>query len=247
VRRAVLGAAVTAVVALLVGTVVVLKPPDAPAVDPVQERLPELIAFVEAERGLQLRRPIDVKILPDERTSLADSSERLLAFLSLVEGNAQRVERAWYDSRPAAVRAEIDAVDGLSDDRYTPLLPPDPIVSENDFPYQAGLRLVDALDDGPPAFPPAPEQDGQLIDEGVLGERGLALLLGLDPLEGGPQEGWEGDSYRTNRRPDGQVCTAARVVMSSGPVRDRLLDALQQVQLMVTAEGTVRLRLSSCA
>jgi hypothetical protein len=105
----------------------------------------------------------------------------------------------------------------------------------------------ETIEQGPPVSPPAPQQDGELVDEGVLGERGLALVLGLDPLEGGPQVGWEGDSYATYERPDGRLCTVASVVMASGPARNRLVQALQEVGVSATADGAAGLRLSSCA
>ena len=56
-----------AAVAVAVGAGVLVLPTTAPRSDGVEARLPALIAFVEAERGLALRREVDLRVLDDER------------------------------------------------------------------------------------------------------------------------------------------------------------------------------------
>jgi hypothetical protein len=329
----------------------------------VEQRLPALIAFVERERGLELRREVPVEVLDDEqfleryrqdaveptrgydlgttygalgldglddvleeqldetlagfydgareelvvrdtpvdpylelvlvhelthalqdqwfkvdRPELWDASERLIAFNSVVEGDATRVERAWYQAQPERVRQQIDEVSGrLPTERaYDGMLGDDPVAIELDFAYVAGLRFVDALletggqerldeafrhppttteqvlhpellDAGPPTVPPAPQREGELVDQGVLGERGLALVLGVDPLEpDGPQVGWDGDSYATFDTGDG-LCTVATVQMDTPAARDRLLEALELAGVLAEATSASTLQLESCA
>lgn len=337
-----------------------------PAHDRVAERLAALTPFVERERGLELRRPVTLRVLGDEdfvaalheddetgpaaydlgatygalgaadpeefadevtaelddgvvgyydavreelvvrerpvdayldlvlvhelthalqdqwfktdRPELLDLTERLLAFDALVEGDAVRVERAWYRAQPPDVRAELDEAEGRlpGETAYAPALDGGALAAELDFPYQAGLPLVDALlaaggqdrldaafrtppttsehvlhpetlDDGPPLSPPAPDRDGRVVDEGVLGERGLALVLGLDPLAGGPQVGWDGDSYATYDEPDGRLCTVATVAMATPAARDALVEALRDVGAEAEPRAGTLLELASCA
>lgn len=341
------------------------RPSGAGADAGVRDRLPALIAFVEQERGLELRREVDVQVLDDEafveafrrddqggepaydlgatygalgladpetfgedvdaaldeevvgfydpvreelvvrqrpldayfdlvmvhelthavqdqwfkidRPELFDGTERALAFGAVVEGDASRVERAWYASRSAAERALVDRVEGRApgEAAYEAALGGGALDSELDFAYVAGLPLVDALlaqggqerldaafrfpprtseevlhpgapGAGSPVSPPAPRREGEVVDEGVLGERGLALLLELDPLApGGPQVGWDGDSYRTYEGADGVVCTLATVVMETPAARDRLVAALSELY-DAGPSGALSLELESC-
>ena len=208
------------------------------------------------------------------RPTLFDLTERLLAFDAVVEGDATRVERAYYRSLSAEDRALVDEVQGQ--EAYAPVLGLGALASELDFAYAAGLRLVDALlagggqerldaalrsppttteqvlhpealDDGPPLSPPAPRRPGKLVDEGVLGERGLALVLGRDPLEpDGPQVGCEGDTYATYEQGD-ELCTVAAVEMATAADRDELVEALLSVGVRAEARGGAGLELTSCA
>lgn len=322
-------------------------------------RLPELIAFVEAERGLTMRRKVSVEVLDDDdfvdaltegepvsdstdptgaalgvedtgggtgdgvlgfydgateeivvrggsdtdhleqtvvhelthavqdqyfmidRPELQDGTEQGAAFGALVEGDATRVELAWYASRPREVQRRIDA-DEQKLFGYQSSRAGDRIVGEFvpdvDYPYIAGQRLVKSLlarggqqlldatfsspplsseqvlhpeqvGEGSPPTPPAPKGAGRLVDEGTLGELGLAVLLQLDPLRGdGPQVGWDGDSYRTYEVDD-QFCTLATVRMTTPSQRDRLIQALESgtaTDATAEADGASRLSLRSC-
>lgn len=337
------------------------------AEDRVLERLPELIAFVEQERGLQMRRDVPVDVLadaafvralhegevePDDdapdlgatyaalglldegadlgeevtasldetvtafydphaervvvraglagqeldgvlvhelthalddqwfhtgRDSLYDLTERGLAFSSLLEGSALRVELAWWERQPFDEDVELEDPEPQDQDpAEEPDVDVDVVEADLDFPYSAGLALVDALlaeggqerldeafrfppltseqvlhpelmGTGWPVVPPLPDGEGTRVDEGVLGERGLALLLGVDPLEpDGAQVGWEGDSYATWESPDGERCTAADVLMADPAGRDRLVAALRERGVQADPTGASALRLRAC-
>lgn len=74
----------------------------------------------------------------------------------------------------------------------------------------------------------APVPEGELVDEGSLGEFALRYLL--DPTLAGEDavkaaEGWGGDAYVTWKA-DGRITTAVRFVMDSGRDRDELVEAL---------------------
>ena len=220
------------------------------------------------------------------RDSLYDLTERGLAFSALLEGSALRVELAWWEQQPydedtaydedladedTAVEDEALEEELLEDDTDV-----DVVAADLDFPYSAGLALVDALladggqarldeafrfppltseqvlhpelmGSGYPVVPPLPDGEGTRVDEGVLGERGLALLLGVDPLEpGGAQVGWEGDSYATHEAPDGERCTSADVLMVDAAARDRLVAALRERGVETDPTGATGLRLRAC-
>lgn len=202
----------------------------------------------------------------------AGDDERPLAFSTLVEGDATAVEHAWQRSRPAAVRAELGepSYDWAGGSGVLAL-------DVLDLPYLAGPALVRALrarggqaaldaayrhpptstaevlHPGRPAAPgvAAPPVEGEVVDRGVLGELGLASLLGEDPLEGsGPQRAWDGDGYVTVRSGAG-TCTHAAVQAGTRPGRDELLRALRrwagdQADAEVGAVGDRGLRLRSC-
>ena len=177
--------------------------------------------------------------------------ERALAYSAVVEGDAQRVEHAWWAALPASAQAEVDEPGGY------PWVVGDAVADEIDFPYRAGHLLVEdllrsggqaALDRAFLAPPTTSEQvlhpgsdgprsvlaprglpPGDVVDRGVLGELGLALLLERDPVVAGPQTGWGGDRYVTVELADGSgTCTFAEVVMDTPAQRDRLLRALQR-------------------
>ena len=212
-----------------------------------------------------------------DRPDLHDGSEAGTSFSALVEGDATRVERAWFQAQSPEVQEEIAAIKGGAPggerggqtdfDVYTATFA---------YAYVAGLSLVDALlaEGGqerleqafrqPPwsseqvlhpelydgALPPshrAPKGRGALVDQGVLGELGLALLLRNDPLEpGGAQVGWESDRYATVER-GSRLCTVARVVMADPAARDRLVAELAAAGTRARALGEAALSLEACA
>lgn len=198
--------------------------------------------------------------------------ERLLAFAALVEGDATRVEQAWYRAQPPAARRDLYAV--VDEAGGSGLL----ALDELEFPYVAGPGLVGsllvrggqaALDEAfrdPPATtaqvlhpgrgpgravePPEPGR-GRVVDSGVLGELGLASLLEEDPLDAGGLHGsWDGDAYVT-ASDGGRTCTSVRLQATDRRARDRLLRALRDGAGggpggRVGAEGRAGLLLRSC-
>jgi hypothetical protein len=176
--------------------------------------------------------------------------ERGLAFRSLVEGDAVRVELAWLAAQPASVQREL--LDVLGPDA-APAGGEAVVEALLGFPYEAGPGLVLALLDaggqealdaafreppttaeqvldpgaGPGADVARPEVGGAVVDEGVLGVLGLALLLGGDPLQAGPERGWNGDRYVTAETDGGLTCTEARIAADDPGSGQELLAALR--------------------
>ena len=209
-----------------------------------------------------------------DRPGLDDGSERPLGFSALVEGDASRVEQAWRAAQSPARQAEIaeEELRRFGDAGSAGL--EDVVDGTLAFPYVAGLPLVEALladggqarldaafrtppltseqvlhpeqvGEGAALSPPAPDGEGEQVDEGSLGELGLAQLLGLDARDGGPQEGWDGDTYATYV--DGeQTCVLATVVMADAAARDELVDALRAF-LDADPVGPASLELTTCA
>lgn len=208
-----------------------------------------------------------------DRPELEDGGEAGGAFGALIEGDVMRVMLAWEEAQPPDVRDELapdvedDELDG-ADEGF------DPYLAEGEYLYGAGLELVlellerggqELLDEtfrNPPGSsqqvlhpelvgepvpkrPTSPSPSGKVLDEGVLGEVGLAHLLETDPQEPGPQEGWQGDSYVTYRTKR-SLCTVANVETSDAGARDRLLAALQAQDLDADPSGPAGLALRSC-
>jgi hypothetical protein len=198
----------------------------------------------------------------------ADGGEEGVAFTALVEGDATRVESAWRAAQSPAVRREIDEAEaGFPDTEITVL---DLLLA---FPYFTGEPYVEALlarggqpaldeafrrppvsteqvlhpDADLPVLPSAPAVPGTVVDQGVLGEQGLALLLGVDPTQDGAQVGWGGDRYVTAVEGD-RSCTTAAVVMDTPRDRDELLAALPPAGYDdVRPTGDRELTLRSCS
>ncbi len=198
--------------------------------------------------------------------------ERGLAFAALVEGDATRVEEAWYDAQPDEVRDGVDdELDELYGDYESTSFVADVLTG---FPYVVGAEYARALvDDGgqarldaafaappttteevfapgspaPVAVPlPAAPAGAEVVDQGVLGELGLGLLLDTDPFGEGPNTAWRGDGYVTWEADD-ETCTALSVVTASAQERDDLLDELRELYDDVAPAGADGLSLTSCA
>jgi hypothetical protein len=143
-----------------------------------------------------------------DRDFSATADEQQLAFTSLVEGDANRVDAAYRDTLSASDREELERLElrqfgGLSLDG------PQVVFTLLGFPYAVGpefvegilraggQRALDAAFRNPPTtseqiFDPAmfvrspeaavpvdrPKGTGELVDEGVLGEFGLRLIAG---------------------------------------------------------------------
>jgi hypothetical protein len=197
--------------------------------------------------------------------------ERATAFLSLVEGDAVRVETAWLQAQPRDVQRQLADSFASFGGGGEPVV--EALLS---FPYVAGPELVrallerggqEALDAAfrdPPTTTeqvldpgagtgvpvPRPDVDGEVLDEGVLGVLGLALLLDADPLTPGVERAWNGDRYVTTEQ-DGRTCTTAHLATDE-PAAGRALAAelrawaRDRPDADVGAGPQATLRLESC-
>lgn len=144
------------------------------------------------------------------------------AFSALVEGNASRVEAAYTASLTDEERADAEAeqqgyIDGIDISGFPPIL-----LAQQQFVYRTGADFVQALyDEGgnaavdraledppttteqilePEDWPdrdavvevPAPEADGEVVEESVAGQFLIHALAGLSEDEPTPE--WDGDN-----------------------------------------------------
>lgn len=196
--------------------------------------------------------------------------ERSLAFDALVEGDAILVEEAWLASQPTDRQAEVLSRLGGEPDGQTG---GDVVGLLLAFPYLSGPPYVrDVLDDGgqaaldaqfrdppttteqvlrpdtagPPVDVPRPDVEGEVVDEGVLGELGVALVVGTDPEQDGPHTAWGGDRYVTVEVDD-RTCTTADIAADDPAQLPELEQALQDARPDAELErrGDV-LRLTAC-
>ena len=241
--------------------------------DPESERLVvrgrELDAFVEMVIVHELVHALQDQHFELHRPELDEADdERSLAFTSLVEGDATRVETVWYDEQSPDRQAEIDDVIGGSFGGEFGV-----VEQLLGFPYYAGPAYVegvlaeggqaalDALFTTPPTTSeqilrpdlpaavvdvPDPQLDGDVVDAGVIGLLGLHLLDSIDPLgESSIPGGWAGDEYVTTRDGD-RTCTLAHIAA------DRPAELRQYLQAWAASQtdaevgdgpaGTVRLQ-----
>jgi len=169
-----------------------------------------------------------------------ESSDQAMAELSLVEGDAARVERRWVATLSAEDRAQASSPNDTNLDGVIPFGPA--------FPYVVGQVFVSRLVlagglsrlDGAFASPPMstaqvleperylrgdkpvtvarPDPDGSATDEDVLGELGVLAVLHQAPdvLDAyGMASAWAGDRYVTWTRHDGLPCIRDRIVATA--------------------------------
>ena len=133
------------------------------------------------------------------------NDESPLAFSSLVEGDAVRIQQAYLRSLPASQQSQISKEEQSSAPNLSAI--PDVLVQLLYFPYTYGLRFVNTvvasagqarLDQAftdppttssqiihpdrfvagdPPVPVPQPSADGPLVDNGPLGQIGFFLML----------------------------------------------------------------------
>jgi hypothetical protein len=209
-----------------------------------------------------------------DRPELDDvDDERGIAFTALVEGDAARIETAWYRQQSLDRQQQIDRMTGGGDRGDFDVV--DQLLA---FPYYAGPAYVEWLlaDGGQPALDaafteppttteqvlrpsrlddvvdvPAPEPEGDVVDAGVLGLLGLHLLFGFDPLEfGGSVDAWAGDAYVTYEQDD-VTCTLAHIATDPGQGLEALREDLTgwaagQTDAEVGDGPAGTLRLRSC-
>lgn len=230
----------------------------------------EVDAFVQLVLVHELVHALQDQHFDIDRPELDEADdERSAAFTALVEGDAVRVELAWLEAQPRSVQDELlDAFGGESSGG-------EPVVEALlGFPYAAGPGLAQALVDRggqeeldaafrdppttteqvvDPAAGPAvevlrPAVEGDVVDVGVLGLLGLALLLDVDPLEPGAERGWAGDSYVTAETGD-RTCTTVHLAADDDDARTGLDEALRSTRpdLEVGPGPDGTLRVVGCA
>jgi len=190
------------------------------------------------------------------------TDETGFGFIALVEGNASRVEeayRATFSAEEERQAFEEELSVGADLDIFSI---PEVLFALIGAPYVLGPELVAAiLDAGGQsrldaafALPPAtsehvlepdtylqgdgpaevaaPTPDGPVVDEGMLGALGLALVLGDDPLgiaAGQPSDvvsGWGGDRYVAWDDPGGGTCLRATILGDTPTDTAEIRDAL---------------------
>lgn len=232
--------------------------------------------YVKSVLVHELTHALDDQHFGLDRPELYDDDEAAPAFDALIEGSAMVVEERWYDSRPRVEQEAIDAEEGGAGGD------PDVFTELFAFPYQVGPRLVHALLDAggqarldeafrhPPvsteqAIHPerflageavksvaSPAADGEIIDEGTLGELGLVLLF--DSVTSRTvalkaAAGWGGDHYVawTSR---GKTCVRFTVVMDTAQDTTELVSALRSWTAnnpSATVRGSGPLTVTNCA
>jgi hypothetical protein len=208
---------------------------------------------------------------------VAADGDRLRAFTALVEGDATRIELAYLAAQSPA---DQSAVRHRYDYDPRPGRYPDFV---RDFPYTAGRDFVLALArqggnaavDGAFRHLPAstaqvidarkylagtqpigvlpPVADGTRVDEGTLGEFGLAMLVtrGRRLLNVSAASQWAGDRYVTYRS-GGGFCTRDNVVLANPTARDQLFGDLATLarnpasRLRVEKSGDRGVRIEAC-
>ena len=194
-----------------------------------------------------------------DRDELDDrDDEQGQAFSGLVEGDATHIEEQWLATRTAAERRQARAEENAQVRDLGGI--PEVLLTLLTFPYvtgpdlveairnRGGQRLLDEAFSAPPTTsehlihpekfvvgeagvnvaPPA--ADGEVFDEGVLGELGLLLML-AEEIDGTAAAraaaGWGGDWYVAWRQGD-QACVRTEIVMDSAAQSSELAPALSQ-------------------
>jgi hypothetical protein len=194
-----------------------------------------------------------------DRDELDDrDDEQGQSFSGLVEGDAVHVEDQWLATRTAAERRQARAEESAQVRDLDDI--PEVLFTLLSFPYATGPDLVERirstggqrrLDEAFSAPPTTsehllhpekylageagvtvapPQADGEVYDEGVLGELGLLLMLAeeLDQRAAArAAAGWGGDWYVAWRQGD-QSCVRTDIVMDSPAHASELSDALSQ-------------------
>ena len=194
-----------------------------------------------------------------DRKELEDrDDEANQSFSGLVEGDAVHVEEQWLGTRTAAERRQARAEESAQVRDLDDI--PEILLTLLSFPYATGPELVERirasggqrrLDESFSAPPTTsehllhpekflareagvtvapPKADGEVYDEGVLGELGLLLMLAEEVDQGiaaRAAAGWGGDWYVAWRQGD-QSCVRTDIVMDSAAHAAELSEALSQ-------------------
>ena len=216
-----------------------------------------------------------------DRDELEDrDDEQSQAFSGLVEGDATHIEDQWLATRTAEERRRARAEENAQVRDLGDI--PEVLLTLLTFPYATGPELVERirsaggqrrLDEsftappttsehlihpekflsGEPGVAVAPPAaDGEVFDEGVLGELGLLLML-AEEIDGATAAraaaGWGGDWYVAWNQGD-QSCVRTEIVMDSAAHSRELSDALAQWASRrqgATASGNGPFIVTACA
>lgn len=187
----------------------------------------------------------------------ADTEESYTAYASLVEGDATRIENAYYESLSPEDKALVEQ------ENQSPFAgTEDPSIQTlamlSGFPYEVGTGFVEDilsrggqarldeafrsppttteqvlhtgryLDRDVPVKVSSPKAEGEVIEEGVWGERGLLtmLLQTIDPDQARQAaEGWNGDYYVAWKR-GGTDCIRMSIATDTAKDKTELFEAL---------------------
>lgn len=229
----------------------------------------DLDAFVEMTIVHELTHALQDQHFELDRPEVDEADdERSIAFDALAEGDATRVEEAWYAEQSPERQSQVDGYyGGGSEEQETDVV--DVLLG---FPYFVGPTYVEDLlsEGGQPALdaaftdPPTtteqilygadrpdpvavaePELPGDVLDRGALGTLGLSLVLGEDVFGGDGTDLWDGDRYLTTKDGD-RTCTLAHVAAPDpAELRSRLADWAEVQPDAEVGEGpggTVRLQ-----
>jgi hypothetical protein len=215
------------------------------------------------------------------RPALEDrDDEASLAFTGLVEGDATVVEQRFVASLPADERRAAQAEEARQAGALDPDIP-GVLYEIFGFPYIVGPQFVQRiLRAGGPArlnaaftSPPtttehllhpnrflageaprpvtAPKADGEIIDEGVIGEMGFELIFGVvfdAETARSAAAGWGGDRYVAWRQ-GSRTCVRTSVVMDTAGATARLARALDEwvnERQRARVDGTDPVTFTSC-
>ncbi|MDQ1394789.1 MAG: hypothetical protein QOG64_48 [Acidimicrobiaceae bacterium] len=211
--------------------------------------------------------------------------ERPDGLQGLVEGDAVRVDGEYRASLSTAEQRQAAQEEDGQAGGVDPNVP-DALIAILAFPYQVGpaftkaliraggMSRLNAAFTSPPTTTEqllhpnlylageaplpvtAPPADGKVIDTGVLGEFGFALVLGAAGQSGGPsardvalaRTGWGGDRYVAWNQ-GSQACVRDRVAMDTANDTQELLNAFHQLagtRRGLTIEGTGPVTITSC-
>ena len=255
-----------------------------PVSDELMVRGADLTPFTSATVAHELTHALDDQWYELDRPELDADHEASFGFQAIVEGTAQWVENAYRDSLPAEERARIMIEEAAFVSEMDLSGLPPTLVQVVESPYTRGeimiTRLVDlggkaridATFEAPPTSseqvlhperyengeprpvierPPA---DGEVIDDGSLGELGIVELLStaMAPVRArDAADGWSTDRYVAWARPDGTACIRADIAMDDEPERRELVEALEswaihQPEASVVSTGDVSVRFMAC-
>jgi len=244
----------------------------------------ELTPFIRETMAHELTHALDDQWFDLDRPELDDApDESSFAFQALTEGSARYVEGQFDDTLSASDSQLLEEESSKFGAQMDLSGVPDYIVESLGIPYQLGLQLVEHLHstggseavDAAFVTPPTtseqvlnpelmglspsvvetPAADGDVIDDGVIGELGfLQLLHSADPGSGvdrAATDGWAGDHYIAYAS-GGRTCVRDSLRVDTPAAGDAFEEALRSwtdaaTDATVTRADVLTLTVSSCS